>query len=258
MEQNLKAIVRYDGTNFSGWQIQPDRRTVQGELQRVLSVIAGQPIHVFGAGRTDAGVHAMGQVCSFIWPGDGGYERIKASVSQMLRPDLRVESIVPAAPDFHARHSARAKRYVYALARTRLADPFTERYAHCVATDFVIERVPQLILPLLGEHNFAGYQCVGSEMSSTVREIYTISLSSGGFVTPGDTCDLWRIEFCGSGFLYKMVRNLVGTLIEVLSGRVAETVILERLESPGPYRGYTAPACGLCLERVFYDGEHKK
>lgn len=252
MEQNLKAIIRYDGTDFSGWQVQPDCRTVQGELQRVLSKMAQSPIQVNGAGRTDAGVHAFGQVCSFRWPREVHCEQMRHSLSQLLRPDIRVESVEPVEESFHARHSAIGKHYAYTLCVAREEDPFASRYAFLVKPYLKIDQIESLAKPVIGEHDFAGYQCVRSEMISTVRTIHSITFEPGGLVMPMKGCSLYTIHYRGTGFLYKMIRNLTGTFWEVLNGRAPADAVTQRLASPGPYRGYTAPPQGLCLVEVFY------
>lgn len=249
---NIKAKVRYDGSGFAGWQVQPGLRTVQGELERVLSTIASQPIGVRGAGRTDAGVHALGQVCNFEWPREPDTERLRRSVSGMLSPDLRAESIEVAPDDFDARYSATAKRYAYAFSLSKFPDPFTARYAWLVPWRVDMQLLADLAGRITGRRDFAGFQCSGASSTTTVRTLYSANLMQGGFAGPVDAEGLWRLEFRGDGFLYKMVRNLVGTLIDVARGLLPSSALDERLNSLGPYRGYTAPGHGLALMEVEY------
>jgi len=249
----LKFRVRYDGTDYAGWQIQPDARTIQGDIESALSQIAGGPIRIHGAGRTDAGVHALGQVFHCDWPVGKDYERLPKALSQMLGPAVRVDSAALAAADFHARYSATGKRYTYVLDLSRQPDPFTARYAWHLNYEVDMERVGALAERFVGAHDFAGYQCSGVPGQPTFKTIHAARVLRGGVVGPQDNDQLWRVEFYGSGFLYKMVRNLVGTIMDVARGRFAEDVLEERLQDSGPYRGHTAPAHGLFLVAVDYE-----
>ena len=251
---NLKGLVRYEGTHFRGWQVQPDGRTVQGELERCLSQIAGEAIRIVGASRTDAGVHALGQVFSFRWPEHKPFERLARALSCMLSPEIRVVSIEKAEDDFHARFSAKWKRYAYALVLQRETDPFLARYAWFVRCDVDMGLLTRLAQQLVGTHDFAGFQSAGSPSSTTVRTVRSISVKPGYVVGPQDIQHAWYIEIEGDGFLYHMVRNIVGTLIEICSGKRPESWLHERLQSGGPFVGLTAPAHGLFLVGVYYEG----
>lgn len=253
MEQTLKAVLRYDGAGFAGWQVQPGQRTIQGELEFALTQIAGSPVRVHGAGRTDAGVHALAQVASFTWARDMPLERLRRSLSRMLAPEIRVERLEFAPPGFHARKSAVGKRYAYTLSLAREADPFSARYAWCVPPDVNVAELERLAEPLVGRHDFAGFQAGGSDAHTTERVIHSITLCPGGVMGPCDAQALWRLEFHGNGFLYKMVRNITGALVSVARGAVSEAFLHDCLASPGPYRGYTAPAHGLTLVEALYD-----
>jgi len=250
--RNIKAVVRYDGTSFAGWQVQPDLRTVQGEIEAALSQIASTPIRVHGAGRTDAGVHALAQVCSFQWPSGLPLTNLRRSLSKMLGPEVCVVHVEEVAQDFEARKSAQGKRYAYALSFKREPDPLSARYAWSVPWMIDTDRLAELASRFVGEHDFAGFQASGASVKSTVRIIHAIDLERGGIVTPSDASGLWRLVFHGNGFLYKMVRNITGTLIDVGRGFLPESRIEELLVSPGPFRGYTAPAHGLALLEVIY------
>lgn len=252
MELNLKGIVRYDGGRFAGWQVQPDQRTVQGELERCLSQIAGGPVRVHGASRTDAGVHAFGQVFSFRWPAAKGFDRLPRALSSMLGPEIRVVSIEQAADDFHARFSARSKRYAYSICCLRDTDPFTARYAWHIAWEIDWDRLAGLARRLCGRRDFAGFQSAGSPASCTIRTLETVELHRGCVVGPINDKNGWRLEFAGDGFLYHMVRNMTGTLIEIARGRFPESWLEERLDSRGPFKGLTAPPHGLALIAVTY------
>ncbi len=250
----LKGTVRYDGSTFAGWQIQPGRRTVQGELEAALSRIAGRLVRVQGAGRTDAGVHALGQVMSFDWPDDGDWARLPWSLSSMLAPDVQVVEMAPVPEDFNARHSATGKRYAYSLYLARDLDPFSARYAWGIRWPLNLDLLRALAREIEGEHDFAGFQCVGSAIRNTARTLFSVKVIQGGVIGPLDQPFLWRIEYHGNGFLYKMVRNLTGTIVDIARGKIPRARLGELLQSPGPFHGQTAPAHGLTLLEVQYDG----
>ena len=252
MEQILKAVLRYDGTAFAGWQRQLDERTIQSEIEAAMSQIAQRPITIQGAGRTDAGVHALGQVFSCHWHGPVP-PRLRRALSQMLRPSIRILSIEEAPPGFNARFSALSKRYVYSIDFNKEADPLSAAYAWHVPYAVDLGLVKELLKPLVGTHDFAGFQCVGSQIRSTVRTIYEARLERGPVAGPIDAQAHWHLEFHGDGFLYKMVRNLAGTLIEIGRGRFAPSFLEKCLASPGPFRGHCAPPHGLFLASVHYE-----
>lgn len=252
MPQTIKAVVRYDGTDFAGWQVQPGQPTVQGGLEAALSTIAQEPIRIIGAGRTDAGVHALGQVFSCQWPGNLDANKLRRSLSQMLGPAIRIESIKPVPDEFHALRSAKSKRYGYTIDTSSEPDPLSARYAWTVGPNIDFGLLSRLIRRVEGEHDFAGFRCEGTEVKTTVRTIYSATLDRGPVIGPIDSTTTSRLTFHGNGFLYKMVRNLTGTLVEIAAGRLEEDILHQRLHDPGPYSGYTAPAQGLCLLYVEY------
>lgn len=252
MSVPLKAIVRYDGTDFVGWQVQPGQRTVQGAIEEALEQMAGEPVRVLGAGRTDAGVHALAQVCAFRWPGVAPPDRLRRSLSRMLGPEIRVEAIEAVGETFHPIASAKSKRYGYVFDPAAEPDPLGARYAWTVSSEIDRQRVHELAQRVVGEHDFAGFCASGSSVETTVRTIYSVGLEEGPLSGPGEG-SAWRLEFHGNGFLYKMVRNIVGTLIDVTRGQVDEVRLDELLHAPAPYHGFTAPPQGLFLMHVDYD-----
>jgi len=252
MEQTLKAVVRYHGTDFSGWQAQPDQRTVQGVIEEALERIAGQPVRIAGAGRTDAGVHALGQVFSCRWPGPKQPEELRRSLSQLLGPEIRIDSIDVVPDDFHAQRSAASKRYAYVICQSAEADPFMDKYAWTIPWEIDRDTVLKLADRIVGEHDFAGFCSSGSSVETTVRTIHSADIHDGAVVGPTDAENVWQIEFHGNGFLYKMVRNLVGTIIDIARGQTPESRLDKLLHAPAPYHGFTAPAKGLFLAEVEY------
>lgn len=250
---NIKAVVRYDGTDFAGWQIQPNARTVQEVIESTLARLSGADIKISGAGRTDSGVHALGQVFNCAWPVDFPLDKLQRALNKLLEPEIRIESVEVVPDDFHASFSATGKRYAYAIVQHAHADPFSSRYAWNIGWDVEAGRVEELALAFVGKHDFAGFCCSGSEAKTTVRMIHDIEIVPGAVVGPADLENAWTIEYHGQGFLYKMVRNLTGTLIDVARGHLPDSAISERLNAPAPYHGYTAPAKGLFMKEVVYD-----
>ncbi len=254
-EQILHGTVRYDGTDFAGWQIQPGLRTVQGALESALFQIAQRPVPVQGASRTDSGVHAFGQSVSFRW-GGGDVERLRHALSKMLSPEIQVTKLIAAPAGFNARFAARGKRYSYTLDLGREPDPLSARFAWHVPYELNRELLRELAPALSGTHDFAGFQSRGGqERASTVCTLYRVEMVEGGAVGPHNAPHLCRLVFEGYGFLYRMVRNMSGTLVEIARGRFSPDFLHESLHSPGPFRGHCAPAHGLVLETVYYDGD---
>lgn len=252
----LKGVIAYDGGGFCGWQRQPGLRTVQGDLETAMAKIAREPVAVQCAGRTDSGVHALGQVFSCTWPGKLP-PRLRHALSKMLAPEIRITHLDVVEPDFNARFSATAKRYWYTFDFSSEPHPFTARYAWHVPYPVDLALLASLLPKFIGRHDFAGFQSTGSQMLTTVRSIYDLQLHRGGLLTPPEPHNLYRLEFYGDAFLYKMVRNISGTLIEIARGRFEPAVADEFLVSPGPFRGHCAPAHGLALTEVEYDGSRK-
>lgn len=252
MSTTLKCVVRYDGTDFAGWQRQPGRRTVQGALEDALSRIAAAKVAIQGAGRTDAGVHALGQVFSCRWPGEPP-ARLAYALSKMLGPEIRIESLEPAPPQFNARFDALGKRYIYAFDFNRRPDPFSARYAWHVPYALDLDLFQSALAGVIGCHDFAGFQSAGNQMQHTVRTIFSAVFNKGGLCGATDAHGLYRVELTGDGFLYKMVRNICGTLVEVARGRFPSNAVSYMLYAGGAFHGHCAPAQGLALAEVFYD-----
>lgn len=248
----LKAVIRYDGTGFAGWQVQPGQRTVQGVIEDALNSMARLPIRIHGAGRTDAGVHALAQVFSFQWPAAESYNGLAKSLSKMLGPEIRVDRVEEAPDGFNARTWAVGKHYAYALYPSAHPDPFLHRYAWRVNPSTDLGQIRALLEHIEGRHDFAGFQGSKSSVTSTVRTIHEATLREGAVVGPCDANPVHHIRFHGDGFLYKMVRNLTGMLVEIARGRMPEEALHERLNAPAPYHGHTAPGRGLTLLGVDY------
>ena len=242
-----RVVVEYDGSAFSGLQVQSDARTVAGELERALSTLFDEPLKITAAGRTDTGVHATGQVISFASARVFPIDRLAYALNATSPEDVsaRYADIVP--DGFSARHDALARSYVYRILNRPFPSAARRRTAHHVWRPLDLDRARRAAEALIGDHDFASFCGVRPERGGTVRTVHTVDLRSAG------TCVTLRIA--GAGFLHRMVRVVTGTLIEIAAGLRPEDDIprilaaLDRRQA-----GYTAPACGLTLVGVRYPG----
>lgn len=244
--QRYKCIISYDGTNFSGYQIQPNKRTVQSVFEAVLAKLhKGTEVKVHASGRTDAGVHAKGQVIHFDSPLSIPSDRWPVALNSLLPEDLSVLSVEKAEEDFHARFAAAGKEYRYFLHLSRTRDPFLRNYAYHYIYPLNIEAMKEASSYLIGTHDFTSFCSARSEVEDKVRTIKEIHFSKEN--------DLLTLQFTGNGFLYNMVRILTGTLLEVGSGSRQPGDMAELLlKKDRALAGKTAPAHGLYLWQVFY------
>jgi tRNA pseudouridine38-40 synthase len=240
-----KLTLEYDGTEFAGWQVQPGLRTVQGTLEEALCRLLGEAVSVEGAGRTDAGAHALGQVASLTLTTSIPAERLAPALNRLLPEDVKVLSSVEVPPDFHARFSAKAKVYRYLLRLSDAPSPLWRHRAWRVGTRLDIGKMEQTLAEFLGTHDFKAFCASGSSVISTMRTIHLAKLIPEG--------DLLAAEFCGSGFLYHMVRIMVGALVAVGQGAADTPDVAQALSSGRrPLAFTTAPAHGLYLVAVEY------
>jgi tRNA pseudouridine38-40 synthase len=242
----LKLTVAYDGAAYAGWQRQPDRGTVQGVLEEAWRTITGEEPALTASGRTDAGVHALGQVVGLATASDASVERLMRGLNAVLPEDVVVRSIDEAPAGFHATHDALRKTYRYQLHDGPAPPLFERRYVWHVRGRRLDERaMGQGGAALVGRHDFASFETTGSERASTVRTVIALSV-----VRSGDRID---VEVTGDGFLYNMVRTIAGTLVEVGRGaKPAEWVASALAARDRAAAGPTAPAQGLVLLRVEY------
>ena len=254
--RTFKLTLAYDGTEYVGWQRQASGASIQGRLEAALADIAGTAVPVVGAGRTDAGVHALGQVAGVrlgarIDPG-----ALARAVNARLPPDIRVVGSEAAADAFHARFDAVAKSYRYRLLHGPVMSPFLRRYAWHVREPLDAGAMAEAGRMLVGEHDFAAFQAAGGGVRTTVRTVFGLTVSAPPSASTGAEAgggDMTVVEVRGSGFLRHMVRTIVGTLVEVGRGRrvpgdVGRVLRAADRAAAGP----TAPARGLFLTGVEY------
>lgn len=251
-DMNFKLLIQYDGTDFHGWQIQENERTVQGELQRVLSLIEGEDVYVCGSGRTDAGVHAEGQVANVKLKKPFTPEQLRAAINGNLWRDVRICQVEKVADDFHARFSAKGKTYIYRVINAPVISPFWVRYAHHEARPLNVGKMNEAARFFLGEHDWTAFSAANSDAENRVRTINEFIVESKWDSRSNSSLIEFRIT--GNGFLRYMVRSIVGTLLEVgRSEKDFETIQTAIVSGDRNLAGPTAPAHGLTLLKVFYE-----
>lgn len=255
MIKNVLMTIEYDGTGFSGWQIQPESRTVQGELQKALKKICGQEIKADGTSRTDAGVHALGQRASF--KGDFGIpvERIAGVMNNLLPGDIKIKEAKEMPLNFHARFDAKGKKYIYRIMNCAEKNVFKRNFYYYYDKPLDVKRMREAASYLVGTHDFAAFMAMGSTpQKTTVRTIYSYEVTekAGG----GDERE-FELAVKGDGFLYNMVRIMTGTIIDAGRGAIEPEEVREIIRSGDRSRaGRTAPAQGLYLAEIYYDTEY--
>lgn len=248
---NFKLTLQYDGTDFHGWQIQDDLRTVQGELTKALSLIDGRPVLVHGSGRTDAGVHAEGQVASVVLTRDITGEKLRQAINGNVGKDLRVLSAENVGDEFHARYSAKGKTYLYRILNGPVASPFWTRYAHHDARRLDLNRMVDAAALFLGEHDWTAFSAAQADVEDRRRNISQLDIQE--CMNEPAHSRMITITISANGFLRYMVRSIAGALMAVGRGELDNEVIRDAIEKA--HRSLmitTAPACGLTLLKVWY------
>jgi tRNA pseudouridine38-40 synthase len=240
-----RLTVAYVGTRYAGWQRQPNAPTVQEILERALAEVAGRAVHVVGAGRTDAGVHARGQVASLVLDPPRPVKALVRGANRFLPDDVRVMSAERVPAGFDARRHARSKSYLYRLERAPVIDPFAAPFVVRLPAGVSLPALRRAAALLPGRHDFSAFAKTGGAHRQPVRTLFRVELAEQG--------SRLLLRFVGDGFLRGMVRSLVGTLLEVARGRLGEARLVELLAGGSrPEAGPNAPAHGLELEAVAY------
>jgi tRNA pseudouridine38-40 synthase len=244
--KRVRLIVSYDGTNYCGWQIQVNGTTVEEIINRELSRLLNEEVAVIGASRTDSGVHAIGNVAVFDTETKIPAEKISFALNQRLPDDIRIQKSEEVSHDFHPRYCNSTKTYEYKILNRRFPNPLNRLYTHFVYMPLNVEKMKKAAMYLVGEHDFASFCSAGSQVKTTVRIIYSLDIKKED--------DIISIMISGNGFLYNMVRIIVGTLIKVGLGVYPPEHMEEILKSKDRYKaGPKAPAKGLTLIGIEYE-----
>lgn len=267
--RNILLTIQYDGTDFAGWQRQPNAPTVQGELEKALSVLCGTDVTIDGTSRTDAGVHALAQRATLRGDFAIPAERIPVAVNGLLSSSagpygigaIRVTDAKEMPEGFHARFDATGKTYLYRIEAGPKADLFERNRAYFLEKPLDADKMREAASYLIGEHDFKSFQAAGgNEVPSTVKTISNVIIDDRvtfwGTATDGTSIKQQhiRMEFTGSGFLYHMVRNIVGTLVEIGQGKRPPSEMKDIIEAKDRQKaGHTAPPQGLYLKEIYYN-----
>lgn len=244
--KRVMLTVAYDGTNYHGWQLQPNVVTIESVLNEALSVLFQEEIKVIGASRTDTGVHALGNIAVFDTNARMPAEKVSYALNQRLPEDIRIQSSVEVPLDFHPRKQNSRKTYEYKIQNSEFPMPVYRLYSHFTYVPLDVERMQRAADYLKGEHDFKSFCSVNTMAETTIRTIYDITVEKSG--------DMITIRVTGSGFLYNMVRIIAGTLIEAGKGNLPPERIAEILNALDRTKaGPTAPACGLTLVKYDYN-----
>ena len=242
--RNIKITIQYNGKNYCGWQKQNNSPGIQGTIEKAIFDITREEVKITGSGRTDAGVHALGQVANFKINSQIPVDRIPNALNAKLPKDISIVKAEEVDEDFHSRYSAKKKTYRYQIYNSQYRSPIYADISYPVKYDLDIDKMKKEAKSLIGTYDFKGFMSSGSSVTDTVRTIYNIEVSKSE--------DLIIIEIEGNGFLYNMVRIIAGTLVDIGRGRITEnmsTIIESKSRSMA---GHTAPAHGLFLKKVDY------
>ncbi len=243
--RNIKLIIEYDGTNYYGWQKQPNYTSVQGEIEKAIEIITREKIKLNGAGRTDKGVHAKGQVASFCTNSSIPSDKFKFALNSVLPRDIAIKESSDMKQEFHARYNAIGKQYKYVVYNNRIRSALYKNYSYHIPYELDINKIIKAKSYFLGTHDFTSFSSTQTTVKNKIRTIHNIDINKIN--------DIIEMNVRGNGFLYNMVRIIVGTLIEVGSNRINIDELKGIMELKNRCNaGHTAPPQGLYLEKVFY------
>jgi len=244
--RNIKLLIEYDGTNYLGWQVQPRGPTIQGMLEDKIKLLTGESIQLFGSGRTDAGVHALGQVAHFKTQSPMDIRSMQRALNSLLPRDMVIQKLEEVEEGFHARKQSKSKIYEYRILNRNLRSAFYRGYVWHIPKKLNLIEMRKATKSLIGEHDFSAFRSVGTPTRTAVRRVIQADWRRG-------RDGLIRFEIEANGFLKQMVRSIVGTLIEVGKGKINPEEFRKILTSKDRKKaGPTAPAHGLFLKEVKY------
>lgn len=249
---NFRLLIQYDGTDFHGWQVQENTRTIQGELERILNLLEDGEVKVIGSGRTDAGVHAEGQVANVHLARPFTPERLRAAVNGNLWRDVRILQVTKVPDDFHARFSATSKTYVYRVVNAPVMSPFWRRFALHEARPLNVSRMAEAGRFFLGEHDWTAFSAAQADSENRIRTVTELAVDS--IWDERAQASIIQFRVSANGFLRYMVRSIIGTLLEVGRGEKDSEVIQTAIVTGDRgLAGPTAAANGLTLKQVLYN-----
>ncbi len=243
--RNIMLTIEYEGTAYGGWQKQKNALSIQGAIEEAIFKITGEKANLTASGRTDAGVHALGQVANFKTSTKIPIERISKAINAKLPENIGIIEAKEVSLDFHARYNAKRKTYQYRILNSDYKRPIYRNFTYYVPHPLDFDQMKKDAMSLIGEHDFKGFMSSGSSVKSTIRKIYGVDLEKKE--------DIIILEIEGNGFLYNMVRIIVGTLIDIGKGKInmpLREIVASGDRSKG---GHTAPSTGLFLKKVYYN-----
>ena len=245
--RNIKLTIEYDGKDFNGWQKQPNKLNVQGEIERAIETVTGEKVNLIGSGRTDAGVSALGQVANFkIENNRLPIEKMAYAINSQLKKSIRVKKAEEVEERFHSRYTCKKKTYQYTINNSEQGTAIFRNIQYHFPLKLDENKMNEAVKYLIGKHDFKSFKASGTSSKNSVRIIYDAKVTRDG--------DLVKIELTGSGFLYNMVRIISGTLLDVGQGKIEPEMVKQILEKKDrALAGKTLPANGLCLMRVDYE-----
>ena len=243
--RNIKIIIEYDGKGFNGWQKQPNKLNIQGEIERAIEEITGESIDLIASGRTDAGVHSLGQTANFKTESKIPIEKIPIAINSKLKQSIIIKSAEEVDERFHSRYNVKSKKYRYTINNSKYGSAIYRNVEYHFPIKLNIENMQKAAKYFEGEHDFKAFKASGTSSKSSVRKIYKAEVIKNE--------DRIYIELTGNGFLYNMVRIISGTLLDVGSGKIAPEEIKNIIETKDrKLEGKTLPPQGLCLVEVNY------
>lgn len=243
--RNIKLIIEYDGKGFNGWQKQPNKLNIQGEIEKAIGEITGEEIELIASGRTDAGVHSLGQTANFKTNSNIDIQKFPIAINSKLKQSIVIKSAEEVEERFHSRYSVKSKKYRYTINNSKYGSAIYRDFEYHFPIKLNVENMKKAAKEFEGEHDFKAFKASGTSSKSSVRTIYKAEVIEDN--------DRIYIELTGSGFLYNMVRIISGTLLDVGIGKIKPEEITNLIESgKRENAGKTLPAKGLCLVEVTY------
>lgn len=243
--RNIRLTIEYQGKDFNGWQKQPNKLNIQGEIERAIGEITGEEIDLIASGRTDAGVHALGQVANFKTNSNITVDKLPLAINSKLKKSIVIKKAEEVEERFHSRYSVHSKKYRYIINNSFTGTAIYRELEYQFPIKLNVENMKEAVKYFEGEHDFAGFKASGTSSKNSVRKIFKAEVFSKD--------DRIFIELTGSGFLYNMVRIIAGTLLDVGLGKIKPDEISNIIESKDRKKaGRTLPAVGLYLVKVYY------